>query len=191
MSLPVLAVGTVAKAVVESCLEAIKVRPHNVDALVRHQSSEMLSHTLEQDASFAVMNAIALFQQHRRSLRCKSVDTPLESLPARKGKVVRIACVLHARRSGESAQAAIEAMGADIGESRRGGRALRQVRTRIQASRFSELDGTDFWPEFAPDFTGWGIRTNASQQIGHRLWIARRAKKGLNSGARQGRKEIL
>jgi len=118
-------------------IEAIKVRPNNIDALIRHQSGETLSHALAHNAGFAVMNSKTLFQQHRGGMRGKSLDTLLEGSITRKRKIVGIARVRRPGRSRETAQAAIDSIGADIGKRWGSWRTLWQVRTRIQAPRIS------------------------------------------------------
>jgi len=131
MSPAVLALGPVAKAIVQDRLQAIKVRPDNIDPLIRDQSSKPLSHALAHDPGFSVMHGKSFFHQHRGSMRCKSLRASLEGFIARKRKVIGIARILRARRLRESTQTAIDSIGADIGQRRRSGRALRHVWTGI------------------------------------------------------------
>src|ERR1700722_905475 len=65
------------------------------------------------------------------------------------------------------------------------------MRSRIEDSRFTKGQRIDFSDRFFPCVSRSRVGADAAEQLGDRLGISQRAKKCLNSGSPEGRKEIL
>jgi len=119
MSLAVLAQGSIANAVVERRFQPIEVRAHYIDALIGDQAGQILAHALAHDAGLAVLDGESLFKKNRGGVRGKSFHALLKALVPGEREIVGIAGICGASRLRETAQPAIDAIRANIGERRR------------------------------------------------------------------------
>ena len=119
MVFAVLALRPLTSAICQDRLQPVEVRAHHVQALVGDQPSQILPHPLPHHARLAMVCCEPLFEQNRSDLRCKALDTSFESILARERKIIGVACVGCSDRFGQTAQAAIQAIGGQVGQRRR------------------------------------------------------------------------
>ena len=184
VGLAILTCRAVADAVRKGRLQLIEVPPLNVQAPICHHTRQMLSHTLAHDARLAMMDRQTFFMQDRGGMRGESLDAAVEIVAAGERQIVGVARVLCAGAFRETAQPAIGTIQAHVGERRRGGRALRQVRARVEGPRLAAIRDP------APDTARRGVGRDAAEQVGHRFGVSQGAKDGLNARAPDGGEEV-
>ncbi len=150
----------------------------------------MLPYTLPHDARLAVIDRKAFFQQDRGDMTGEPIDMLLERFIARESKIVCIAGVFRSNGSRESAQAAIDTVRAKIREHWRGRRTLRQMWPRIQNPRASQAIATNIESQILPNVGRGGVGADTAKKVSDYLGIAQEAKKCLDPGPAERRKEI-
>ena len=80
MNLAVLGSGAVAEAIGQGGLETIKIGARDVHALIRHNPSQMLAHTLPHDACLAVIHRKSFLQQDGSHVDREAIHTFREKL---------------------------------------------------------------------------------------------------------------
>ena len=86
----ILTIRSVPDAICKNRLQAVKIIAHNIEFFVDNNSRQILAHPLPHEACLAVMNVEPLFQKNGSSLRCKALNTALESFVSRERQVVSI-----------------------------------------------------------------------------------------------------
>ena len=99
MGLAILTLRPKANAVRESRLEAIKIGPFDVDALIHYEAGQLLPHTTTHDSCFMMIRRKTLLMQNGGNMRCEPVNAPFKLLVARKCEIVCVPRVLSAGRS--------------------------------------------------------------------------------------------
>lgn len=100
----VLRVGSETNAVDEDRFQAVVVGADDIGVAVDDDACEKLADALAHDARLAVMRGETLFLKNRGNTSCEARDAAFEFLVAGKSKVVGVAGVGGACRSGESAR---------------------------------------------------------------------------------------
>jgi hypothetical protein len=151
----------------------------------------MLPHALFHDAGLAVMHGEAFFPKDRGRLRCETPHRALEITVAGKSKIVSVTGVDNVCGVREARETAIDAIGAEVSESRRGGRALRQMRPRVECTRFGDMLGSNSLRQCIPEATRRAIGADSAEQFRDGLRIAYGAKESGDATAVDGGEEVF
>ncbi len=123
----------------ERCLQTIEVFSWNVHSFIDDDSGEPLADALAHDPSFSVVHMEPLFHHRGTDVQMEPFRPSLQSAVTRECKVVGITRVVRFGRTSQSCQAAIQAVGAQVGQGGRSRCALRQVASQRRASAQLEV----------------------------------------------------
>jgi phosphatidylglycerol:prolipoprotein diacylglycerol transferase len=139
VDLPVLARWAVAGAIPQGRFQPVVFTARDVDMAVDGQARDALAIALVHDAGFAVVHRVALIGADRRR-HAGEPAAPRREIPiTREGEIVAVAGVACAQAPCQPVQPAIQPPGAEIGQHRRGRRALRQMLLQEQAPGFAVM----------------------------------------------------
>ena len=123
----VLGGGAVAETVGEDGFEFVEGIAADIGLFVDGKAGKVLANAEAHDAGFAVIDGEAFLGGDSGDVGGETIDTAGEGGIAGEREVIGVSGIDGPRGFGESGESAIETIGAEVGEGRRGGRTLRQM----------------------------------------------------------------
>jgi len=189
--LTVLRLRSISNAVRENGLQAVYITPRQVGMHIQRNSRQMLSHGGPHQASLAMLNRKSLFGDNPGNVVSKPVSPTRKLRPARKGKIVGIACVDSLCRLRKPTQSTIKSKRTEIGKRWRGRRTLRKMWSSIENTSALKLRSAQLTIGMPPQASRSRRCTQTAQKVCYRFRVSKRTKERLNARARDRRKEIL
>ena len=179
--------GPVAKTVRERRPERIVGGARQVGSLVDDDAGDGLAHPGAHDPRLARVEGEAFVAGDGGDEVEEARDRGRQPLSAGEGQIVGVARVGGIDRGRQRRQARVEREARQVGERRRGRRALRQVRLGQPAAEVKQrvdLGGAGRTGSRAQDGRGDTVRRQRDQRPGHALGIARGAKQPVDARRR-------
>src|SRR5579862_88557 len=126
-ALTVLTLWAKVHAVRQCRFKPIEINPHDVHALIHNKTRQLLPYSLAHDARLTVIHGKTFFTHYGGNMRGEPINTLSKLLATRKGEIIGIPCVLSACRCSQPRQSAVQPVRAEIRQSGRSRRSLRQM----------------------------------------------------------------